>query len=114
MRTTAHRVLGPLALTLMLGCSPSGPCNEDVPFSLEHDLDQAEASRLATALGVTSIDGMCDATCSELEDEFMSPDGATFSVMNVETCSLVMPSTDDMGMEVRGFLRCSGTGARCR
>jgi hypothetical protein len=99
-------------VALAPGCGGDA-CQENVPFSVDYDLSQAEADRLATELGVASIEGMCDAACTQISDENMSPDGSTFSVTTVDTCSLTMPSTDASGNPVTGFVRCAGSGARC-
>ena len=91
----------------------SDACVTDVPFSVSTSVDDAEAQRIAAGLGIATIADRCDDACAFLSDERTSPDGATFATTSVDSCTLVMPSTDAMGMPVAGSLDCSGVGDRC-
>lgn len=101
------------SFVMLVGACGGSSCPEDVPFSIDHTLDAAEADRLAVELGVSSIENECEAACTQISDENMAPDGSTFTVMQVEECTLEMPSTDASGDPVSGYLRCSGSGERC-
>jgi hypothetical protein len=104
-----------LALTAFAtACGGGDGCIEGVPFSSDTNLTQADADRFGSELGVVDLTTECEAVCMLVEDEATPPpDGSTYSITQIDTCTLMMPSTDGAGDPVDGYVRCEGTGARC-
>ena len=101
---------------LVAACGTDENCTHDIPFTIEESIDVMEAARLRNEIRVLSTDelaGMCDAVCTQLRLEVPRTDSSTFHVETVESCTLVLPSTDADGNPVDGSIHCAGAGTKC-